>query len=772
MSALATQAAVAIENANLYQETKRQEETQKLLKELSQDITSLDINTLFQKVTDKVREFFKADISDIRLLREGVPTSIVSTAGIESGRLYKSGTLRGRGRTGWIVKNRRPLLIPDTTKETTIPTGTTVHELGVRGYLAVPLFSTSGGVIGVLRTLTYEPREFSQADVDLLQQLANGTAVALENARLFQESTTKTRELSALYEVAATLNQSLELEGILQEVIKKITEIFHFDATRIYLLNPKMEELRLRASYETRPELWPTTSMFRRGQGIIGRVVESGAPLVFENIQNDPLYQELSHSKATGKAGYSFFAVLAIKSKLKPIGALTCIGQEPRKPRADDIRMLNTMADQIGVAVDNATLFSEVELRAQEQAALNSIAMAVNQSLHLDELLQISLNKSLDVTGRDRGYIRLKEPVTGELRLAAHRGISQDYVDTLLRHRTPGGKTDQVFQSGEPLIVNDPEGTLLKDETRREGSRSIAWIPLKARGKVVGILNISTNRPIPFEDREVQLLQAIGNVIGVALENAQLFEDSERLVRELEATTEQLSAKNRELDSFVYTVSHDLKAPLISLEGMAALLLDEYAGKLDEGAQHYLKRLMASSKQMETLIIDLLTLSRIGREGRAAEAVSLNQVVDDLILEWGEIIRAKKIRVTRHELPTLWGVRTQIQQVMTNLLSNAVKYLGDPPDPAIEIGAKDGDGKMFECYVQDNGIGIDPKYHEKIFETFQRLKEIETEGTGVGLAIVKKIVEGAGGRIWVESAKGEGATFRFTWPKGQTEVKP
>jgi len=289
---------------------------------------------------------------------------------------------------------------------------------------------------------------------------------------------------------------------------------------------------------------------------------------------------------------------------------------------------------------------------------------------------------------------------------------------------------------------------------------------------VVGILNISTNRPIPFEDREVQLLQAIGNVIGVALENAQLFEDSERLVRELEATTEQLSAKNRELDSFVYTVSHDLKAPLISLEGMAALLLDEYAGKLDEGAQHYLKRLMASSKQMETLIIDLLTLSRIGREGRAAEAVSLNQVVDDLILEWGEIIRAKKIRVTRHELPTLWGVRTQIQQVMTNLLSNAVKYLGDPPDPAIEIGAKDGDGKMFECYVQDNGIGIDPKYHEKIFETFQRLKEIETEGTGVGLAIVKKIVEGAGGRIWVESAKGEGATFRFTWPKGQTEVKP
>jgi len=89
----------------------------------------------------------------------------------------------------------------------------------------------------------------------------------------------------------------------------------------------------------------------------------------------------------------------------------------------------------------------------------------------------------------------------------------------------------------------------------------------------------------------------------------------------------------------------------------------------------------------------------------------------------------------------------------------------------IEIGVKDNGGKMVECYVRDSGIGIDPEYHEKIFETFQRLKEIETEGTGVGLAIVKKIVEGAGGRIWVESAKGEGAVFRFTWPKRQTEVR-
>ncbi|MCH8139435.1 MAG: hypothetical protein IH926_10905 [Proteobacteria bacterium] len=108
---------------------------------------------------------------------------------------------------------------------------------------------------------------------------------------------------------------------------------------------------------------------------------------------------------------------------------------------------------------------------------------------------------------------------------------------------------------------------------------------------------------------------------------------------------------------------------------------------------------------------------------------------------------------------------------MTNLLSNAVKYLGDSAAPLIEIGAKDDGDQRVECTVRDNGIGIDPAYHEKIFEIFQRLKETEAEGTGVGRAIVKKIIEGAGGRTWVESAKGQGSTFHFTWLKAQEEMK-
>jgi len=122
------------------------------------------------------------------------------------------------------------------------------------------------------------------------------------------------------------------------------------------------------------------------------------------------------------------------------------------------------------------------------------------------------------------------------------------------------------------------------------------------------------------------------------------------------------------------------------------------------------------------------------------------------------------IKVVCGELPTVWGIRTQVDQVLSNLVGNAVKYLGDTSEGRVEVGAIDR-GTFVECYVRDNGIGIDPAYHERIFEVFQRLKDVNVDGTGVGLAIVKRIIQTHGGRIWVESAKGQGATFWFTWPK-------
>jgi signal transduction histidine kinase len=225
-----------------------------------------------------------------------------------------------------------------------------------------------------------------------------------------------------------------------------------------------------------------------------------------------------------------------------------------------------------------------------------------------------------------------------------------------------------------------------------------------------------------------------------------------------------LQARNAELDSFAYAASHDLKAPVVSLQGMADLLAEECSPELGERGRHYVARIVATAGEMGALIGNVLSLARVGREERPAQVVLLDEVADLVIERLAEPIRARDVKVTRGALGEVRALRTQMEQVFSNLIGNAVKYLGTPAAPAIEIG-RIGRGGSVEYYVRDNGIGIDPEYHPKIFAPFQRLKEVEVEGTGLGLAIVKKIVEGAGGQLRVESAVGAGSTFFFTWPQ-------
>ena len=217
-------------------------------------------------------------------------------------------------------------------------------------------------------------------------------------------------------------------------------------------------------------------------------------------------------------------------------------------------------------------------------------------------------------------------------------------------------------------------------------------------------------------------------------------------------------------------MSHDLKAPLVTLQGMAGLLAED-CPELGEDGQHYVRRIDATVKQMGALIGDVLMLARVGREKHVVERISLEEVVDIVLDRCAEMIAARGVKVTRAPLGEVWANQTQLEQVVTNLVTNAIKYLGDTTTPLVEIGRVVRDGTT-EYYVRDNGIGIDPAYHARVFEAFQRLKDVEAEGTGVGLAIVKKIVEGAGGQLRIESAAGAGATFFFSWPQDGGALPP
>jgi PAS domain S-box-containing protein len=229
--------------------------------------------------------------------------------------------------------------------------------------------------------------------------------------------------------------------------------------------------------------------------------------------------------------------------------------------------------------------------------------------------------------------------------------------------------------------------------------------------------------------------------------------------------TEEMKRINAELEDFTHSVSHDLKEPLRGIEAFAGFLAEDYGDKLDEQGQRYVNVLRESSVRMKDLIDDLLQLSRIGRTRYEYATVLMRSLVEDVKLELSYAIQQKQVELRIDPaLPAVMCDKVRMREVFKNLISNAIKY-NDKLVPEIEIGCRAENG-VFTFAVRDNGIGIAPEFHDKIFKIFQRLHHRdEYEGTGVGLAICKKVVEGHGGRIWVESSPALGTTFLFTIPR-------
>jgi signal transduction histidine kinase len=234
------------------------------------------------------------------------------------------------------------------------------------------------------------------------------------------------------------------------------------------------------------------------------------------------------------------------------------------------------------------------------------------------------------------------------------------------------------------------------------------------------------------------------------------------LNEDLQSTVQQLSRANRELEDFAYITAHDLKAPLRGIGTLAEWIASDYADKFDEKGKKQIELLMQRSQRMYDQITSILSFSEIGRGAKEKERIDLNELVEK-ILE--DIKPSENIKVTiADELPTLVCEKMRLTQIFQNLLSNAVKYI-DKPNGRVTIGCTDK-GDFWKFSVDDNGPGIEEKYFDKIFTIFQTLSaEDDHKGTGMGLAIVRKAVEIYGGRIWVESTIGQGATFFFTLPK-------
>lgn len=230
---------------------------------------------------------------------------------------------------------------------------------------------------------------------------------------------------------------------------------------------------------------------------------------------------------------------------------------------------------------------------------------------------------------------------------------------------------------------------------------------------------------------------------------------------------QKLRDKNTELDRFAYTVSHDLKSPLITIQAYAGMIEKDMETGKYERARDDMKRIEGAANKMTALLNDLLELSRAGRMMSEPSAIDMNLLVKECIAQLAGVIGRSQVEVVvQPDLPSVHGDHKRIAQVVQNLIENAIKYMGDQAGPRIEIGTRQ-EGKECVFFISDNGAGVDPRHHEKVFGLFNKL-DTESDGTGIGLALVKRIIEAHGGRVWVES-EGVGTGSRFCFTLGSKE---
>ena len=296
----------------------------------------------------------------------------------------------------------------------------------------------------------------------------------------------------------------------------------------------------------------------------------------------------------------------------------------------------------------------------------------------------------------------------------------------------------------------------------------ITWPLLSSKQQLLGTLQLISLTPKEISEKDRILFRSIAELFALAIEKTlaeiELKRFNEELEQRVTQRTTELETLNKELEAFSYSVSHDLRTPLRHISGFTELIRRNLGENVNVNVQHYLDTVVKSTNDMNRLIEDLLFFSRISLTKMKNEKINITQLVKQIIIELEPEIKDRKIKWTIKKLPYLNGDTPLIRIVLLNLISNAIKFTRVKDVAMIEIGSKKL-GKNSEpiIYVKDNGIGFDMKYYDKLFGVFQRLhSDQEIEGTGIGLAMVKRIITRHGGKIWAEGTLNQGAIFYFS----------
>jgi GAF domain-containing protein len=802
LTTFADQAVIAIENVRLF--TELQARNKDLSEALDQQTATSEILRAIANSPTDAGPTFDAILASARRLTGAVQCGLTSFDGEMVTLLASNGTDESNeamrrafpyrasrsGINGRVILGRAVVHVPDVMQDPEYGRRDLAAAAGYRACLGVPMFRGTQ-VIGALAAMRAEPGPFAEAQIELFRTFADQAVIAIENVRLFKELEAKNRDLTealeqqtATSEVLKVISRSaFDLRPVFETVVQNAVRLC--EAERAFLFRFDGELLRAAASYNAGSavrEFVDQNPIAPGRQSISARAALERRTVHVTDVQTDPDY------------AYALRDVSPIRTMLAVpmlrgsdlIGTVTMYKLEVKPFTAKQIALVETFADQAVIAIENTRLFTELQHKNQALTEAHAqVTEALERQTATSEILRIIAQAQMDMQPVFATIVRNAVRLCGAFQggvyhfdgqlvhSVAHDGYTPEQLDqwrvTWPRPVTSPSVACLAIRTRRLVRIPDidgaPELAGFSRETvanlRARGTRSVIAVPMYRQNDVIGAIALVHREVDAFSAAQVELLATFADQAAIAIENARLFQEIADKSRQVEVASQHKS-------EFLANMSHELRTPLNAIIGYSELL-EEEAGDLDGGRLvPDLQKIATAAKHQLSLINDILDLSKVeaGRMELEVADFDLPTAIDNALTLVRE--RATRRRITLgstidRAVGSIRADERKVKQVLLNLLSNALKFT--PEGGRIDVGAT-VHGELVQVSVADTGVGIAPEDQEKVFEEFQQVGTAakKVEGTGLGLTLCRKFVELHGGRIWVKSQPGHGATFTFALP--------
>jgi GAF domain-containing protein/CheY-like chemotaxis protein len=811
LKTFADQAVIAIENVRLFTELEernselrvaleQQTATGEILRAISRFQT--DVQPVFDAIAAKALDLCRATTGwvyrfDGELIHIAAAHSLRPEAVEVVRQSYPMPPSRG-GATARAVLSRAIVYIPDIREDPEYRLEALAKAAVYLSVVAVPML-LEGKPIGVITVTGARAAAFSQRQIDLLQTFADQAVIAIENARLLSELQTKNADLTdaleqqtATSEILRVISSSLtDVQPVFDTIVQSAVRLCGARFALVYRLEGEIVDLVSHHNYPAE-----ALEQFRRawsqrlseGRTVVAEAMLSRAVVHVHDIELNsevaPAVRELARA-----AGYRSVLAVPIVREGRALGAIAVTRSDATgapKPFSDrEIELLRTFTNQAAIAIENARLFNELEARTaeltrsvRELRALGEVSQALSSTLELETVLRTIVSRAVQLSGTDGGSVYEYDEAAEEFALRATHNLEDEYIVLRrgIRLRRGEGVTGRMALARGPVQVPDISApgaydSRLRDVLLRSGARAVLAVPLLREDHLIGGLVVNRNSPGEFPPEVVALLQTFASQSALAIQNARLF-------REIGDKGRQLEAADRHKSEFLANMSHELRTPLNAIIGYSEMLQEDAA---DLGAEQFtddLKRINAAGKHLLELINAVLDLSKI--EAGKMELYLESFDVGGLVRDIAAVIQPLAAKNANHlelrcpdEAGTMHADLTKVRQTLFNLLSNACKFTDRGTISLVVTREAVGDQDWMVFNVIDTGIGMTPEQIARLFEAFSQADAATTRkygGTGLGLALSRRLCRMMGGDVTVASESGRGSTFTIRLPAQVAEA--